>query len=156
LRNSAVWASEPVLASGGMTVIPCGSDLSAVLHAVLQSKRVYILLTEGKYPGQIQFTRTPRFRLANSAACMWESEIVAALETVSVRISHTHGAAQAGKTHLDALYPNWPRWDVLVIPDMELRLTMFPGSGYPPTDLAAARRGRKANVVKWYDAQLMR
>lgn len=32
---------------------------------------------------------------------------------------------------------------------------MFPGSGDPPTVLAAASRGRKANAVKWYEAVLI-
>jgi hypothetical protein len=42
-----------------------------------------------------------------------------------------------------------------VIPDIDDRLMTFPGSGYFPTDLAADKRGRKANVVKWYDAVLI-
>jgi len=42
-----------------------------------------------------------------------------------------------------------------VIPDIEERLMIFPGSGYFPTDFAADRRGTKAKVVKWYEAVLI-
>lgn len=41
------------------------------------------------------------------------------------------------------------------MPDMDERLMTFPGSEYPPRVVAAARRGRKAKVVKWYDAVLI-
>jgi len=41
------------------------------------------------------------------------------------------------------------------MPDMEERLMTFPGSGNAPSVVAAASRGRKAKVVKWYDAVLI-
>lgn len=90
--------------------------------------------TDGKYPGQTQLTLTPKSRRANSVASILLSKMVAALE---------------------ALYLNCPRCDVWVIPDIEDRIMTFPGSGYPPTVLAADRRGRKAKVVKWYEAVLI-
>lgn len=41
--------------------------------------RVESTHTEGKYPGQTQFTRTPNCRLANSVASIFDKLIVAAL-----------------------------------------------------------------------------
>jgi hypothetical protein len=43
----------------------------------------------------------------------------------------------------------------MVMPEMDERLMTFPGSENPPTSVAAAKRGRKAKVVKWYDAVLI-
>lgn len=72
-------------------------------------------------------TRMSRPRRTNSVAIMRERCAVAALVE---------------------LYENWPPCEVYVMPLIEAMLMTFPGSGAPPISLAAARRGRKANVVK--------